>query len=106
MTHYRTATERKPNFRLAHLHAGRLELERDRVAEAIEHLEKTLGPRDAQTPIFMTALATAYARRGETERAVALTREAKEMAIEFDQRGLAEAIDRELQKFQTAGGAP
>jgi tetratricopeptide (TPR) repeat protein len=103
---YHLAIENKPNFRLAYFHLGRVMLERDRVREAIPFLEKALGGADEQEPVFMALLSTAYARAGETRRAVSLALQAKEMALSSGRRDLAEAIEREMRAFSHSGGMP
>ncbi len=104
--HYRKALENEPGYRLAHFHLGRLLLARGRAAEAIPHFEQILKPVDQDTPGYLYALAAAYARTGQRNKALACLRQARDRAAEFGQRELLAAIKNDLGKLEAAGKHP
>jgi hypothetical protein len=72
-------------------------IEAGRLEEGIAKLERTLDAKvDARTPGLLYALADAYARSGDTARAVLHARQALELALEFGDQQLAAAIEQDL----------
>ena len=97
---YRLALDARPGYRLAHYHLGRLLVARGRAREAVAEIQKSIEPRDEQTPEFLQALAGAYALSGNREAARRHALEAKELALSYGQTGLAEELDRDLARLQ------
>ncbi len=93
---YRRATDSQPTFRLAHFNAGRALVALGRPAEAIAEFEKCAVPRDAESPRCVFALAVAHLRAGNKVEGLKLAQEAKQLATEYGQTDLANAIEKEL----------
>ncbi|MFN0112774.1 MAG: tetratricopeptide repeat protein [Blastocatellia bacterium] len=100
MTHYRLAIESKPNLRQAHFQLARMLIFKQRLPEAIEQLQQTLLPEDAETPRFMYALAAAYARVGDKTNAVKFARIARDKASALKQTELLALIERDLKVLE------
>jgi tetratricopeptide (TPR) repeat protein len=94
--HYRQAVEIQPSFRLARFNLGRVLLAQGRPGDAILQFEQLLEPRDAETPRYLFALATAHVRSGRKDLGIKWATEARQLALEFGQRDLAAAIERDL----------
>jgi tetratricopeptide (TPR) repeat protein len=93
---YRQATEAQPSFRLARFNLGRMLLQLKRGQQAIEQFERLQEPRDAETPRYLFALATAHVMAGHRDEGLKLAISARNAALEFGQTDLAAAIDRQL----------
>ena len=100
--HYRSAIENDPNYRLARFNLGRALVASGKNQEAIEEFSKILTPEDEDTPRFMYALAAAYVRAGDLEKAFAYTKEARQRAEALGQTALAAAIEKDLKKLELA----
>lgn len=93
---YRQATEAQPSFRLARFNLGRMLLQLKRGEQAIEQFARLQQPRDAETPRYLFALATAHVMAGHRDEGRTLAIDARNAALEFGQTDLAAAIDRQL----------
>lgn len=93
---YRSAIDASPAFRLARFNLARMLILQERPREAIAELRKTLDPRDAETPRYVFALATAYVRAGDKAEGAKRAEEARQLALAYDQAELADAIARHL----------
>ena len=99
-TEFRLAAEIEPTSRGARFYLARTLLELDRVQEAILGLQQILEPRDAETPLYLHALAVAHARAGNAKEAAARAGEAKQLALAYGQTSLVEAIDETLKSLK------
>lgn len=93
---YKNVVEVMPTFRLARFNLGRMLIVLGRPAEAAVQLERLTEPRDAETPRYLFALATAKIHAGQREDGVKWANEARRLAVEQGQHDLAAAIGREL----------
>jgi tetratricopeptide (TPR) repeat protein len=93
---YRQAVEVMPTFRLARFNLGRMLIALGRPRDAVVQLERLTEPRDAETPRYLFALATAKIHAGQRDEGVKWANEAKQLAAELGQQALAAAIEREL----------
>ncbi len=93
---YRAAVDARPDFRLARFNLGRMLIGLSRPEEAVPVLELLQQPRDADTPRYLFALATALIRSGQRTEGVSRAEEAKRLALEYQQGDLAQAIERNL----------
>ncbi len=98
---YQRALEVNPNNRQAHYFLGRYLLSKGRLDEAIQHLLETTKVEDTWTPVCMQAVAIAYERAGNRERAIHYLREAKQRALAFRQQDLASQLQREMERLAT-----
>ena len=73
---------------------------KSRLPEAIEHLQQTLLPEDAETPRFTYALAAAYARAGDKASAVKFARIARDKAAALKQTELLSQIEKDLRVLE------
>ena len=106
LTHYRRTLESDPNHRLTHFHLGRYYVSGRRYKEAIEHLEKTLTPKDEKTPHFHYVLADAYVRSGQRQRAIRHARKAWQLAVEMGQLDAAALIEGNLKLLEATEAVP
>jgi tetratricopeptide (TPR) repeat protein len=93
---YRQVVEVMPTFRLARFNLGRMLIVLGRPQDAILQLERLTEPRDAETPRYLFALATAKIHAGQRDDGVKWANEARRLAIELGQQDLAAAIERDL----------
>jgi hypothetical protein len=70
------------------------------MADAIAELEKLTEPRDSEAPRYLFALATAHVQASHKDEGIKWAAEARNLALEYGQRELADAIDRELAKLR------
>jgi tetratricopeptide (TPR) repeat protein len=99
--HYRRAVDADPQYRLARFNLGRMLVALKRHDEAVEQFERLLaGPRDAETPRHLFALATAHVHAGRRDEGVRLATEAQALAVKHGQQELAAAIERDLRRLQ------
>jgi len=99
-SHYRAAIANDPTYRLARFNLGRLLVAQRRHAEAIAELEKTLVPEDGETPRYLYALAAAWVRAGDRDKARRYGKEAQEKAVALGQTELAATIARDLRSLE------
>ena len=97
---YRRAVDAQPAFRLARFNLGRMLLVRGETHQAIDEFEKLQQPRDAETPRYLFALATAHVRAGNRDQGISLAEDARRMADELGQSELAAAIAREVARLR------
>jgi tetratricopeptide (TPR) repeat protein len=93
---YRRAIDTQPAFRLARFNLGRILIALGRPEDAIVEFGQLLQPRDAETPRYLFALATAHIRSGHVAEGVRWANEARALALTYGQQDLAAAIDRDL----------
>jgi tetratricopeptide (TPR) repeat protein len=93
---YRSAVQTRPTFRLARFNAGRMLIALGRLDEAITELQKIIEPRDAEAPRYLFALSTAYVRSGRKDEGIRWATDARQLALQFGDTALAEAIERDL----------
>jgi tetratricopeptide (TPR) repeat protein len=96
---YQRALEVSPSNRQAHYFLGRDLLKEGRVKEAIGHLLETTKVEDSWTPLCMQAVAIAYEREGNQERAIHFLREAKQRALTLRQQDLAAQLQHEIDRL-------
>lgn len=99
---YRKARNADSNFRLARYHLARLAAARGDLSLARRELEQILTPEDAEAARYYYALAAVQVRLGQLEVARDLTLRARELAEQFRQDDLLEAIRRDLAKLEAA----
>jgi len=97
---YQRAVDSQPSLRVARFNLGRMLIGRRRYDEAIAALEPLSEPRDAETPRYLFALATAHIHAGHRADGVRIATEARDLATRFGDTALASAIDRELAKIR------
>jgi hypothetical protein len=68
--------------------------------EAIAEFSALQQPRDAETPRYLFGLATAHVRAGHREEGLKWAVEARQLALTYGQRELADAIEREMGKLK------
>ncbi len=100
LAEYEASLDNQPNSRLAHYHIGKLLVDQKKYHEGIEHLLKTLTPEDESTPSYLYALAIAYGREGDRERALKYAHRARDQAAAFNQSQLLVGIDRDLRALE------
>jgi tetratricopeptide (TPR) repeat protein len=93
---YEQAAEAQPVFRLARFNFGRMLLGLGRPQQAIAAFDMLTQPRDAETPRYLFALATAHLRAGHKDEGITWATEARQLAVEYGQQELAAAIARDL----------
>jgi len=93
---YRLAVASQPTLRLARFNLGRMLIAQSRPDAAIAELQPLTDPRDAETPRYLFALATAHLRAGHRAEALAYATDAKQLALDFGQQELAASIERDL----------
>ena len=96
---FRAAITDRPDFPLARFHLGRILVNQEKYPEAIEQFQRALQPEDAQTPIYIYALAATYARAGDREHALAYLEKARTAALAYGQSQLLASIDRDLKSL-------
>jgi protein O-GlcNAc transferase len=97
---YRRAVEIQPTFRVARFNLGRMLIALGRPQDAIPEFERLLDRRDAETPAYLYALATAHVRSGHVAEGARLATEARDLAREYGQSDLAAAIERDLARIK------
>ena len=93
---YRRAVESQPTLRIARFNLGRMLIALGRDEEAVTELQKLTEPRDAEAPRYLFALSTAYVRTGHKDEGVRWATEARDLARQYGDTALADAIDRDL----------
>jgi tetratricopeptide (TPR) repeat protein len=97
---YRRAAAAQPGFRLARFNVARLLLASGRAEEAIPELARIVEPRDAEAPRYLFALGAAHVHAGRKDAAIEWVTEAHELALQYGQKELAAAIERELARLK------
>jgi len=97
---YRHAVDSQPTFRVARFNLGRMLIALNRPDDAIVELEALTEPRDAETPRYVFALATAHVRAGHRDEGIKRAVEARQLALEYGQAELAAAIERDLARLK------
>ncbi len=97
---YRQAVAAEPSFRLARFNLGRMLLALGRNDEAAAELEPLRYPEDGESARYVFALATAHVRAGRRAEGLALSVEARRLAVLHGQTDLAAAIDREMARLK------
>ena len=93
---YQRVVDVMPTFRLARFNLGRMLIVLGRPRDAVAQLERLTEPRDAETPRYLFALATAKIRAGHRDDGLKWANEARRLAVEHGQQDLAAAIERDL----------
>ncbi|MGI8962340.1 MAG: tetratricopeptide repeat protein [Bryobacteraceae bacterium] len=93
---FRAAIADRPDYPLARFHLARILVNQGKYDEAIQQLLRALQPEEENTPVYTYALAAAYARSGNRERAVRYYREARDLAVARGQSKLLASIDHDL----------
>jgi tetratricopeptide (TPR) repeat protein len=93
---FRLSVESRPAFRLARFNLGRMLLALGPPEEAISQFERLTEPRDAESPPYLFGLATAYVRSGNKTEGIRWATEARQLALQYGQKELAAAIERDL----------
>ena len=93
---FREAIADRPEYSLARFHLGRTLVNENRYDEAIQQFLKTLAPEDANTTVYLYALAATYARAGDREHALQYFEKARNSAMSHDQKQLLGDIERDL----------
>ncbi|HEY8548533.1 MAG TPA: tetratricopeptide repeat protein [Vicinamibacterales bacterium] len=96
---YRRAVESQPGLRIARFNLGRMLIALGKPEEAVRELSQLTTPRDAETPRYLFALATATLHAGRRDEGLRIAEDARQLALEFGQDALAAAIARELGKL-------
>ncbi len=97
---YKAAVDARPDFRLARFNLGRMLLGLGRPGDAAIALEPLQQPRDAESPRYLFALATALVRSGQRDAGIKWAGEARRLALEYQQTDLAQAIERDLAQLK------
>lgn len=93
---YKHAVDSQPAFRFAGFNLGRMLVALGRPDEAIVEFQKLIEPRDAESPRYLFALATAHVRAGHKDEGIRWANQAQRLALEYGQADLAAAIARDL----------
>jgi len=97
---YTLAAESQPAFRIATFNLGRMLIALGRTGDAIDALGRLTEPRDAEAPRYLFALAAAHVRAGHRDEGIKWATDAKALALQYGQRDLAAAIDREIAQLK------
>jgi tetratricopeptide (TPR) repeat protein len=93
---YAHAVDAQPAFRIARFNLGRMLMALGRPEQAIAALEKLREPQDEAAAPYLFALATAHVRAGHTDEGIKWATAARQLALQYGQRDLADAIERAL----------
>src|SRR5262249_10571962 len=97
---YKAAADSQPAFRIATFNLGRMLIALARLDEAIGELARLTEPRDAEAPRYLFALATAHVQAGHRDEGIKWAIDARQLALQYGQRDLAAAIDRDLARLR------
>ena len=97
---YKAAADSQPAFRIATFNLGRMLIALGRMDEAIGELARLTEPRDADAPRYLFALATAHVQAGHRDEGIKWAIDARQLALQYGQRDLAAAIDRDLARLR------
>ena len=98
--HYRKAIDNKTGYRSARFQLGRILVNQNKLSEAIEQFLQTLTPEDEDTPRYTYALGATYIRAGERQKGIHYLHESLKRASAFNQRRLADSIERDLKTLE------
>lgn len=104
--HYRAAIKNQPNYRFAHFNLARILVNQGKIDEAINHLLQILTPEDQETPSYTYALAAAYARAGNREKALKHMRDARQRAVALGQSSVLSSIEKDLKVLERGTSPP
>jgi tetratricopeptide (TPR) repeat protein len=93
---YRLALASQPTLRLARFNLGRMLIATGHPDQAVVELQKITEPRDAEAPRYLFALSTAYMQAGQKDQGIKWATDARDLARQFGDTTLADAIDRNL----------
>lgn len=99
---YRQAAANQAGFRLARFNLGRVLVALGRPREAVEQFEQILEPDDEEVPRYLHALAVAWARAGELDRARARFQDARGKAAARGQTQLLALIESDLSRLEAS----
>lgn len=97
---YERALDAQPTFRLARFNLGRMLITLGRLDAAIVTLDELREPVDAATPRYLFALSTAHVRAGHKDEGIKWGTAARQLALQYGQRELADAIERDLARLK------
>ena len=97
---FQSAVEHQPGFRAAHFHLGRVLINHGDFSGGIQHLLKTIGTDDDDTPTYLYALGAAYARAGDRQTAVRYLRQGRSQAQSRKQDRLVASIEKDLKTLE------
>lgn len=100
--YFRRAIAARPEMRAAHFHLARIYANQRRYADAIPEFEKTLNPKDDQTPTYLYALAATHARAGHRQQSLEYLKQARLEASNLGQAALVASIDKDLRSLEAA----
>lgn len=93
---FRAAIANRPDYPLARFHLARILVNEQKYDEAIQQLLRALQPEEENTPVYTYALAAAYARFGNREKALHYYQQAHDSAVAHGQSQLVTRIDKDL----------
>jgi len=102
VANFEKALNIKPKFPEAYFNMGRAFLTNNQPDVAVDCFQRALALE--QNPVILGALATAYARMGQFPKAVATAQRARQLALAQKNLALAQALNSQLQMYQTGGG--
>jgi len=97
---YERAVDADPAFRVARFNLARMLMALGRLDRAIAELDKLREPVDQATPPYLFALATAHFRAGHKDEGIKWAMAARQAALQYGQRDLADAIERDLARLK------
>jgi len=97
---YARAVEAQPTFRIARFNLGRVQIGLGHLDEAIATLDTLREPVDDATPRYLFALSTAHVRAGHKDEGIKWATAARQLALQYGQRELADAIERDLARLK------
>ena len=104
--HYQRALAVNPDHRQAHFLFAYNLIRSGQTDEAIKHFLETIRVEDSRTPVCMQALAIAYERAGNRERALEYLHQARERAAAFGMQDLVSQLQRDLNRLTAEGARP
>jgi tetratricopeptide (TPR) repeat protein len=102
---FEIALELNPSHRLALFQLAHRRVEAGQIQEGIDMLQRALEVVDAKTPGILYALADAYARAGDNEKAILCAQQALELAREFGDDQMAASLENDLRGLRAAQAA-
>ena len=97
---YGRAVQSQPTFRLGRFNLARMLMALGRPEEAAKELERLREPRDAETPRYLYALASARVRSGDVAEGRRIAEEARDLARAYGQSELVASIERDLARLK------
>jgi Tfp pilus assembly protein PilF len=102
VANFEKALNIKPKFPEAYYNMGRAFLTNHQPDIALDCFQRAIALEP--NPIILGALATAYARLGQFSEAATTAQRARQLALAQKNLALAQALNSQLQMYQTAGG--